>query len=77
MCVCERESGVCVRACVRESDVCVCVICVCVCVCVCVCLCVCLCASLCQCVLVYVVYEDTNLFNDMGMTEVLQYEGVL
>ncbi len=29
------------------------------------------------CVRVYVVYEDTNLYNDMGMTEVLQFEGVL
>ncbi len=28
------------------------------------------------CVRVYVVYEDTNLYNDMGMTEVLQFEGV-
>ncbi len=43
------------------------------CVCVCVSLCVCECAS----VRVYVVYEDTNLYNDMGMTEVLQYEGGL
>ncbi len=33
-----------------------------VCVCVCVCLCVCVCGH------VYVVYEDTNLYNDMGMT---------
>ncbi len=32
---------------------------------------------LCVCVWVYVVYEDTNLYNDMGMTEVLQFEGVL
>ncbi len=32
---------------------------------------------LCVCVRVYVVYEDTNLYNDMGMTEVLQFEGVL
>ncbi len=32
----------------------VCVLCVCVCVCV--------------CEHVYVVYEDTNLYNDMGMT---------
>ncbi len=32
------------------------------CVCVCVCVCVCLCGH------VYVVYEDTNLYNDMGMT---------
>ncbi len=31
----------------------------------------------CVCVCVCVVYEDTNLYNDMGMTEVLQYEGVL
>ncbi len=34
--------------------------------------------SLCVvCVRVYVVYEDTNLYNNMGMTEVLQFEGVL
>ncbi len=36
------------------------------CVCVCVqehaCVCVCMCGH------VYVVYEDTNLYNDMGMT---------
>ncbi len=30
--------------------------------CVCVCVCVCVCGH------VYVVYEDTNLYNDMGMT---------
>ncbi len=30
-----------------------------------------------MCVRVYVVYEDTNLFNNMGMTEVLQFEGGL
>ncbi len=36
----------------------------------------CLCVRV--CVRVYVVYEDTNLYNDMGMTpEVLQYEGGL
>ncbi len=29
---------------------------------VCVCVCVCVCGH------VYVVYEDTNLYNDMGMT---------
>ncbi len=29
------------------------------------------------CVYVYVVYEDTNLYNDMGMTQVLQGEGDL
>jgi len=55
VCVCV-QACVCVRACVRA--------CVCVCVCVCVCLCVCVCV----CVHVYVVYEDTNLYNDMGMT---------
>ncbi len=32
---------------------------------------------LCVCVRVYVVYEDTNLYNNMGMTEVLQFEGGL
>ncbi len=30
-----------------------------------------------MCVRVYVVYEDTNLFNNMCMTEVLQFEGGL
>ncbi len=35
---------------------------------VCVCVCVCVCVR---------VYEDTNLYNDMGMTEVLQFEGGL
>ncbi len=39
----------------------------CVCVCVCV-LCVCVCVCVCVCGHVYVVYEDTNLYNDMGMT---------
>ncbi len=38
---------------------------------------VCVCVCVCVCVRVYVVYEDTNLYNDMGMTEVLQFEGVL
>ncbi len=37
----------------------------------------CVCVRECVCVWVYVVYEDTNLFNNMGMTEVLQFEGVL
>ncbi len=32
----------------------------------------CVCVCVCVCVRVYVVYEDTNLYNDMGMTEVLQ-----
>ncbi len=31
----------------------------------------------CVCLPVYVVYEDTNLYNDMGMTYVLQEEGDL
>ncbi len=30
-----------------------------------------------MCGRVYVVYEDTNLYNDMGMTYVLQGEGDL
>ncbi len=30
-----------------------------------------------MCVYVYVVYEDTNVYNDMGMTQVLQGEGDL
>ncbi len=37
----------------------------------------CVCVCVCVCVLVFVVYGDTNLFNNMGMTEVLQYEGGL
>ncbi len=41
------------------------------CECVCVCVCVCVCGH------VYVVYEDTHLYNDMGMTQVLQGEGDL
>ncbi len=28
----------------------------------------CVCVYLCVCEHVYVVYEDTNLYNDMGMT---------
>ncbi len=36
-----------------------------------------LCVCDCVCVHVYVVYEDTNLYNDMGMTYVLQGEGDL
>ncbi len=47
-------------------------VCVCVCVCVRECVCVRACVSVCVCVCVwghvYVVYEDTNLYNDMGMT---------
>ncbi len=46
-------------------------LCVCVCVCVCVCgVCVCVCAGFCG-------LRGQNLFNNMGMTEVLQFEGVL
>ncbi len=33
-----------------------------------VCVCVCVCVYVCVCGHVYVVYEDTNLYNDMGMT---------
>ncbi len=45
-------------------------VCVCVCVCVRVCVraCVRACVCVCVCGHVYVVYEDTNLYNDMGMT---------
>ncbi len=39
--------------------------------------CAALCVCVCVCVRVYVVYEDTNLYNNMGMTEVLQFEGGL
>ncbi len=39
--------------------------------------CVSLSVCVCVCVCGFVVYEDTNLYNDMGMTEVLQFEGVL
>ncbi len=52
-------------------------VCVCVCVCECVSVWVWVCVCVCVSVRVYVVYEDTNLYNDMGMTEVLQYEGGL
>ncbi len=38
------------------------------CVSVCVCVCVCGCGCVCVCGHVYVVYEDTNLYNVMGMT---------
>ncbi len=40
------------------------------------CVCVCVCV-VCECVLVFVVYGDKIWFNNMGMTEVLQFEGVL
>ncbi len=46
------------------------------CVCVSVCVCVCVCVYV-YVVYVYVVYKDTNLYNDMGMTQVLQGEGDL
>ncbi len=49
------------------TGVCECVsVCAGVSVCESVCVCVCVCA--CVCVHVYVVYEDTNLYNNMGMT---------
>ncbi len=38
--------------------------------CVCVCVCVCVCTGFCG-------LRGQNLFNNMGMTEVLQFEGVL
>ncbi len=41
------------------------------------CVCVCVCVGGGGGGHVYVVYEDTNLYNDMGMTQVLQGEGDL
>ncbi len=56
--------------CLRESvSECVCV-CVCVCVRECECVCVCVCTGFCG-------LRGQHLFNNMGMTEVLQFEGVL
>ncbi len=50
----------------------------------CVCVCVCeresVCVSVCECVSVCTGFcglRGQNLFNNMGMTEVLQFEGVL
>ncbi len=40
-------------------------------------MCVCVRVCVCVCGHVYVVYEDTNLYNDMGITQVLQGEGDL
>ncbi len=37
----------------------------------------CVCVCVCVCVHVFVAYEDTNLYNDMGMTWVLIGEGDL
>ncbi len=39
---------------------------ICVCVVWCVCVCCVVCVCVCVCGHVYVVYEDTNLYNDMG-----------
>ncbi len=33
--------------------------------------------KVCVCAMVCVVYEDTNLYNGMGMIQVLQHEGGL
>ncbi len=45
-------------------------VCVCVCVCACVHACVraCVRACVCVCELIYMVYEDTHLYNNMGIT---------
>ncbi len=45
-----------------------------VCVCVCVCV-VCVCVCVCVCVRVFVTNQDIDLYNDTGMTQVLQGEG--
>ncbi len=49
-------------------------------VCVCVCVCVwrervCVCVCVCVCVRVFVTNQDIDLYNDTGMTQVLQGEG--
>ncbi len=59
--------------CVRES-VCVCV-CECECECACACACACASASVSACVRVFVTNQDIDLYNDTGMTQVLQGEG--
>ncbi len=56
------EQGVCVCVCVCERES------VSVYVWVCACESQCVSVSVCVCGHVYVVYEDTNLYNDMGMT---------
>ncbi len=48
----------------------------CVCVCVCESVRVCECVSVCVCT-GFCGLREQNLFNNMGMTEVLQFEGVL
>ncbi len=50
-------------------------LCVCVCVCVCVRVCVCVCVCVCESVRVFVTNQDIDLYNDTGMTQVLQGEG--
>ncbi len=58
-----------------ETSVCVCV-CVCLLECVCVCVCVCVCWSVCVCT-GFCGLRGQNLYNDMGITEVLLFEGGL
>ncbi len=48
---------------------------VCVCVCVCECVWVGVCVCVCVCVRVFVTNQDIDLYNDTGMTQVLQGEG--
>ncbi len=40
-----------------------------------VCVCVCVCIYVCVCVRVFVTNQDIDLYNDTGMTQVLQGEG--
>ncbi len=49
----------------------------CVCVCACVRACVRVCMLVCECVGVCVVYEDTNVYNDMGMTGITKRRGFM
>ncbi len=37
--------------------------------------CVCMCVCVCACVRVFVTNQDIDLYNDTGMTQVLQGEG--
>ncbi len=41
----------------------------------CVCVFVCVCVCVCVCVRVFVTNQDIDLYNDTGMTQVLQGEG--
>ncbi len=50
-------------------------VCVCVRSFVCLCVCVCVCVCVCSFVRVFVTNQDINVYNDTGMTQLLQGEG--